>query len=165
MNDPQELSSIDELFRNTLENMPEAPDASGWDTPSEKVWQQVQHQIAAPQKGPGFQTIATVALTTIGIALALYFAFKPAPQTVPSSPEAQPSQVETTVTPTGNETVATPETIDSQAVKPESDPKATNKSKAVKKAKTKETQVEVNHHGDVVKPGGAAPLPTPKEKQ
>ena len=55
MADNKEFSSIDEVFRKTFSDLPETPSASGWDTPSEHVWQQVQTGISSRHTGWSLQ--------------------------------------------------------------------------------------------------------------
>lgn len=84
MTEQQAQSPIDDLFRKTLENLPDTPAESGWDTPSDRVWQQVQLNIAAPRKGLSLQSIVLLAALVISLGAGLYWMFsKPAPAPLP----------------------------------------------------------------------------------
>lgn len=100
MTEPQELRSIDELFRNTFNNLPETPADSGWDTPSERVWQHVRENIPAPRTGWSLQSLMLLAGFAVTLAVGLYFAFTPkasAPETT-VAPIAVPSVAPATTT-------------------------------------------------------------------
>jgi hypothetical protein len=75
MTEPQELRSIDELFKNTFENLPDTPAESGWDTPSERVWDHVRHNIQAPRSGWSLQSLMILTGFAVVLAVGLYFAF------------------------------------------------------------------------------------------
>lgn len=75
MTDPKEFESLDQLFRKTFEELPETPAATGWDTPSERVWQHVQSQIKPPRTGWSTQTIALLAAFAVTLTLGLYLIF------------------------------------------------------------------------------------------
>lgn len=87
MTEPQELRSIDELFRNAFNNLPESPAGSAWDVPSERVWQHVRDTIRAPRLGWGILSPALLAGFAVALAVGLYFAFsnpeKTAEQPIP----------------------------------------------------------------------------------
>jgi len=112
MTEQQAQSPIDDLFRKTFENLPDSPAESGWDTPSDRVWQQVQANIAQPRKGFSVQSIfllAGLALTLIAVSFWLFSRQTSSPATPPSvAPVEQP--VLTPSTPTenlGNQTITT----------------------------------------------------------
>ncbi len=75
MTEPQELRSIDELFKNTFNNLPETQAATGWDTPSERVWDHVRDNIQAPRSGWSLQSLMILAGFAVVLAVGLYFAF------------------------------------------------------------------------------------------
>lgn len=75
MAEQKDFHSLDELFRKSFENLPDSPDASGWDTPSDRVWQHVQTQIKPPHQGWSSSQILLVASGAIAIAVGLYLAF------------------------------------------------------------------------------------------
>ncbi|MBL7827416.1 MAG: hypothetical protein JNJ57_12335 [Saprospiraceae bacterium] len=79
MNEPQELRSIDELFRNTFNNLPDAPADNGWDTPSDRVWQHVQTQIKPPTSGWSLNTILVLAGFAVVLVIGLFFATSSGP--------------------------------------------------------------------------------------
>ena len=94
MTEQQAQSPIDDLFRKTLENLPDTPAESGWDTPSDRVWQQVQLNIAAPRKGMSTQSIVLLAALVLSLGAGLYWMLSkpvPAPLLPPSvAPVEQP---------------------------------------------------------------------------
>ena len=110
MADTKEFESLDELFRKTFDNLPETPADSGWDTPSERVWQHVQSQIKPPRSGWSGQTLRLIAAFAVTLAVGLYLFLNRAenPKTHPATPP--PTIVETAETPTAaNTTTATGE--------------------------------------------------------
>lgn len=100
MTGKEEFEPLDELFRKTFQDLPATPTASGWDTPSPRVWQGVQSQIKPASTGWALQTWALLATTAVIVAIGLYFAFgrtEPAPSPTPlpvEQPIAQPPAVE-----------------------------------------------------------------------
>jgi len=72
MADTKEFESLDELFRKTFDNLPETPAQSGWDAPSERVWQHVQSQIKPPRSGWSAQTISLIAAFAVTLVVGLY---------------------------------------------------------------------------------------------
>jgi len=72
MADIKEFESLDELFRKTFDNLPETPAQSGWDAPSERVWQHVQSQIKPPRSGWSAQTISLIAAFAVTLVVGLY---------------------------------------------------------------------------------------------
>jgi len=92
MTEQQAQSPIDDLFRSTLENLPDTPSASGWDTPSDRVWQNVQANIQAPRKTVGMKTMVAAAFVVALVAFGLYWTMsKPNPAPA-SSPELAPTE-------------------------------------------------------------------------
>lgn len=75
MTDPKDFESLDDLFRKTFEKLPETPSKSGWDTPSERVWQHVQSQIKPPRTGWSAQTITLLTAFAVTLAVGLYLIF------------------------------------------------------------------------------------------
>lgn len=102
MNEPQELRSIDELFKNTFNNLPDTPAENGWDTPSNKVWRHVRDNLQAPRSGWSWQSLLILSGFAVAVVLGLYLAFAPATTSeavkTPASP-APAAQVETETTP------------------------------------------------------------------
>jgi hypothetical protein len=72
MADTKDFESLDELFRKTFDNLPDTPAKSGWDTPSERVWQHVQAQIKPPKSGWSVQTITLLAAFAVVLTVGLY---------------------------------------------------------------------------------------------
>ncbi len=100
MTDPKEFESLDELFRKTFDNLPDTPAKSGWDTPSEHVWQHVQTQIKPPKSGWNTQTLTLIAAFAVTIAVGLYLLFNRPDTVSPATPAATPPAVaETTEKP------------------------------------------------------------------
>ncbi len=119
MTDPKEFESLDELFRKTFDQLPQTPSPTGWDSPSEKVWQHVQSQIKPPRAGWSTQTMMLVAAFAVTVAVGVYlFVSRP---TVPASTET-PAPVlavpESPALPT-NETAATVPTASTENESPE----------------------------------------------
>lgn len=99
MTEQKDFESLDELFRKTFDNMPDTPAKSGWDTPSERVWQHVQREIRPPQSGWSTQTVALIAAFAVTLTVGLYLYFnRPAqPETPVVSPP--PATAQTTQQP------------------------------------------------------------------
>lgn len=95
MTEQQAKNPLDELFRKTFESLPDSPAASGWDTPSERVWHQVQSNIQTPQKGWGIQSLLLFAAIAATLAVGLFWMFgKPAEKPAPApavTPMEQPA--------------------------------------------------------------------------
>ncbi len=72
MTDPKEFETLDQLFRKTFDDLPDTPAASGWDTPSGRVWQHVQSQIKPPRSGWSAQTIALLAAFAVTLVVGIY---------------------------------------------------------------------------------------------
>lgn len=114
MTEQQAQSPIDNLFRETFENLPDSPAESGWDTPSDKVWNHVQANIPKPKKGWGTQSLVIMAAMAVALIAGLYWLLsRPAEKdgTQPVvSPVEQPVVVPATnaESPTENQPVAAP---------------------------------------------------------
>lgn len=91
MAEQKDFHSLDELFRKSFDNLPDTPDASGWDTPSDRVWQQVQTRIKPPHQGWSSSQILLVASGAIAIAIGLYLAFA-RPQQPATNQQGAPEQ-------------------------------------------------------------------------
>jgi len=72
MTDPKEFETLDQLFRKTFDDLPDTPAASGWDTPSGRVWQHVQSQIKPPRSGWSAQAITLLAAFAVTLAVGIY---------------------------------------------------------------------------------------------
>jgi hypothetical protein len=152
MTEPQEHRSIDELFRNSFHNLPETPAETGWDTPSDKVWQGIQQNIQATPKTNRLKQVllAGVALT---VAIGLYVVFTPKPATVetkvPPVMETPSPDLETTAPAPAATEKSTPAAKETPAV---------SSRRAASPATHSGAQATPNR--DVpVRSGGAAPLP------
>lgn len=73
MTDSKDYRSIDELFKRTFDELPDAPSAGGWDVPSGKVWEHVQDRIQTPHSGWTAQTLALVSAFAVVLMIGLYF--------------------------------------------------------------------------------------------
>lgn len=94
MTDPKEFESLDELFRKTFDRLPETPAPSGWDTPSDRVWQFVQSEITPPRSGWTLKSIALIASFAVTLAIGLYlFLNRQKPVEIPAN--ETPAVVET----------------------------------------------------------------------
>ena len=69
MSNNKEFESIDELFRKTFNDLPESPAGSGWDVPSDRVWQTVQTGIQTRHVGWSM-TRKMIALAAISVVVA-----------------------------------------------------------------------------------------------
>lgn len=107
MTEHQEQNPIDELYRKTFESLPDTPAASGWDTPSERVWQNIQANMPKPRKGPGLRSLGLIAVLITALAGGIYWmsrpqAVKPAavplerpaeqPESAPNAPVSAPAE-------------------------------------------------------------------------
>lgn len=82
MEDNQELTHLDALFRQTFEDLPDTPSPSGWDTPSPRVWEGIRtHLQTSPRSGGGSLTALLLTGTAfVALLAALYWAFlRPTP--------------------------------------------------------------------------------------
>lgn len=164
MTEPQELRSIDEIFRNTLNNLPETPAESGWDTPSDRVWQQVRHNIGNPGTGWSLQSQVTTLAIAILVAVGLYFAFsspeKDALKPVVNSPAPIAAPVEQTEKMPGNnasENIALQETTQRKSVKQGNNPTVRPRRHSVM---TNPVESLDNPASQQTRSSGAAPLGT-----
>ncbi|MCC6458890.1 MAG: hypothetical protein IT260_00365 [Saprospiraceae bacterium] len=168
MADPQEYTSIDELFRKTFDDLPDSPSPSGWDAPSPKVWDQVQVRIKPPHSGWTAKSILLVSGLAIALMLGLYWslsqpsapAVADAPQTsvaaAPTAPALPPASSE-------QAQAAAPETTETATPERRTSPRP----KAARKvapsiAAAGNPQVQEERPSDDSlrrRPSGSAPLP------
>jgi len=181
MNEPQELRSIDELFRNTFNNLPDTPADNGWDTPSDRVWQHVQTQIKPPTSGWSLNTILVLAGFAVVLAIGLFFAASsdtpekttttPVAPVVATPEVAAPLEAAAEVAPTAVESTSTPAVADKriQAITSKPTNKLTQRSSfGVPKVNTTTPSAQINRQmpetekpemAPKTRPLVAAPLP------
>lgn len=73
MTEQQAQNPIDDLYRKTFENLPPTPSASGWDTPSDQVWEHIKNNIQPTRRGWSAQSWALLATLMIGLAAGMYW--------------------------------------------------------------------------------------------
>lgn len=152
MTEQQANNPIDNLFRETFENLPDTPAASGWDQPSDRVWQNIQSNIQPAPKTWGMKAWVLLAGAALTLAAGIYWIVAtPDSSVIPAS--TPPQNEQTVETPAA----ATPETTQTTTVQ-EAKPGNTGKQPAKSVSKPGNT---------VTKPGqpektGAQPLPGSK---
>ena len=101
MTEPQDFESLDELFRKTFDGLPENASPSGWDRPSDRVWQHVPATIQPPKSGRSTKAITLVSALAVTIVVGLYLVVNRSAPTVPTveTPVAQELPVATVPTP------------------------------------------------------------------
>lgn len=165
MNTQRDANPIDDLFRQSFEALPDAPSASGWDAPSEHVWQGIQTKMK-PHGSAGFPKAwllgaAAIACLTAGI---WWFARTPAP----ANDNSAPVEHVPTSTSTPNSTTPPPHQAqsdqaqsqpDAMLPKAKSAPKVVAPQPAVSAPATTPLTSEPQHN----KPGSAMPLPNTKD--
>lgn len=100
----QEKHPVDDLFRQTFNDLPASGASSGWDTPSDRVWEQVQVGLkTTPRSGwsAGASWLAALGLVVVA-ATAWWLTSRPA-----ATPAASPSTEETPVVTPPSATPAT----------------------------------------------------------
>lgn len=176
MAEQKDFNSLDDLFRKTFDDLPDSSSATGWDTPSERVWQHVQARMKPPRQGWTSGQLLLIASAAIGIALGLYFALS-RPKVSATEPTAVTEQInpaptpESTAAPLDNSADAAPNTPPqstltevptSKAVRRNHRPAPSTNTVAVpsndKNPATKQEQ-DVNHSGRRAERTGSAPLP------
>ena len=95
MTGKEEFEPLDELFRKTFQGLPDKPAASGWDSPSPRVWQRVQTEIKPPTSGWALQTWTFMAVLVVGLGVGMYYVY----DKLQSAGQAVPAPVEQPVTP------------------------------------------------------------------
>lgn len=95
----QEFNSIDELFRKSFNDLPATPANNGWDTPSDRVWQNINANLQPTSGGwsAGTKWLAAVSISAL-VLVGAYWAFnRPEPAatlpaaTLPATPVEQPA--------------------------------------------------------------------------
>jgi len=156
MTEQKEFESLDELFRKTFDNLPDTPAKSGWDAPSEKVWQHVQAQIKPPKSGWSTQTITLLAAFAVTLTVGLYLLLSRAEKPAPPTAVPPVAAIEKTELPADN---ATENTTDTQASVAPPTP-TLSPVKTLKKKKTDEEKIAA---ADVKKAESEAAKTTPEE--
>lgn len=91
MTEQKAENPIDDLFRQTFESLPDTPAASGWDTPSDRVWKHVQANMQTPRKGWGIQSILLMSAFAIVLSAGVYWMLQPTASVQhPDTPGAAP---------------------------------------------------------------------------
>ncbi len=153
MTEQQAQSPIDDLYRKTFENLPQTPADSGWDTPSNRVWEQVQANIQSPSKGWSLGSLVLMSALLLTIAAGLYWMF---------ARPVQPPLAPSSVTPTEQPASTTPATTETNMSKQPADsaPKPATGSNKVKVPSAKTNSIE-----SPVKPENNTAQPLPGSKQ
>jgi hypothetical protein len=169
MTEPQELRSIDELFRNTFNNLPDTPAENGWDLPSDQVWQHVRENIKAPRSGWSLKSKLLLAGFAVTVAIGLYFAFATPQKVEEKQAEAVVNVVKTPEAATEAAPVAAPEVTPegaavvvpvhktARAVAPKKVKNTPAKNVAIAPVQTADTPAKVER--DAPRMRGAVPLP------
>ncbi len=91
MAESKETHPLDELFRKSFDELPAAPAASGWDTPSAQVWENVQDQIKTTRTP--WRSWVTAAVALVVTAVAVWFWYQNRPETTPANlPQTTPTE-------------------------------------------------------------------------
>jgi hypothetical protein len=90
MTEQQHSNPIDDLFRKKFEQLPDTPSDAGWDTPSIRVWEHVQANIAQPGKRWAVSSVVLLAAFLLITAFGLYRLFVGSNGIVPEQPTNAP---------------------------------------------------------------------------
>lgn len=142
MRDQQQMDSIDEIFRQTFGNLPPTPSADGWDSPSEKVWNQVQAAVQH-RDSHWSRTRQWVALAALAVAVTagIYFSVSS------NNTTAQAPEIPSPVAPTTKTVVTAPAVVPSLAPVNTPTPAGTNTARHTEDSPT------------VIQPSAPAPVP------
>jgi cytoskeletal protein RodZ len=149
MTEQQQPNPVDELFRKTYESLPDSPSASGWDKPSDRVWQHVQTNMPQAKQGWSIQSIALLTTMAVLVVAGLYWFMSDAvqPQNVQPASTEQP--------------VVTPATQENQPVEAaDSTPKGSSGTKATPASEQPSKQI----HTPAGKTSDNAAQPLPGSK-
>lgn len=153
MAEPKEVHPLDELFRKSFHDLPAAPSTNGWDTPSAKVWEQVQENIKTPRSSWGQWAFVALGFAVLTVGLWFYFQNQPQPE-----PATQPQTIPQ------EQPVAQPQTDNTDAAVPASD--AGHKATAPATVKSKKQPAPANMEPSTEAeplPGTSKPLPGAKK--
>jgi hypothetical protein len=105
MTEHQKPERVDELFRQAFEQLPDSPASSGWDKPSDRVWQNIQADMAKTNKGWSMQSVLLLGTMLLLITAGIYWMTNrtepsvsqpvtptSVEQTTPSAQEIQPAK-------------------------------------------------------------------------
>jgi hypothetical protein len=98
MADPQESQQIDQVFKKAFDNLPDTPSASGWDTPSPRVWNQIRQET--PSQPTGWSLTSKLMLSALVgmIAVAGWWWYSRDISTTTTTPYVPPAPVVAPVT-------------------------------------------------------------------
>ncbi len=166
MTEPQhEYQSLDELFRKTFDNQPDAPDASGWDAPSDQVWEHVRTQIKPPQTGWSLQSIGLISAFGVALTIGLYLLFARPAADPAHAPAATPTEMPAPVIPAPTE-VTEPKMPDvsKELTTPSATPAPANsaRQRPTQTEQAKPANSTQQDNSSVKRPTGAMPLPGSK---
>ncbi|MFN0176322.1 MAG: hypothetical protein ACKVU0_16880 [Saprospiraceae bacterium] len=160
MTEQQAQSPIDDLFRTTFENLPDSPAESGWDTPSDRVWQHVQTNISKPGKTWGTQSLVLIAAFVLMLAAGLYWLVSGPTEKPAASPDIAPVE-QPVVSPPSNSGLP----VENQPVtapkpyKGNGTAKEDTQSKPVPRNSTEENKVKSGNNAAQPLPGSKTTLP------
>ncbi len=122
MTEQQAKSPIDDLFRNSFESLPNTPAESGWDTPSDRVWQHVQANIQSPRKGWSTQSLVLIAAFAVSLAIGIYWMLSQKTEKPATAPTVTPVEQPVVAplksdTPIENQPIATPKSSTGNTLK------------------------------------------------
>ncbi len=159
MTEPQDFNSLDELFRKTFDNLPETPAPSGWDRPSERVWQHVQATVKPPNSGWSAKAISLVSALAVTVAIGLYlFVIRPETPAETTAPAEQAVMTAPVVVTPAETVAAIPAPEQTFVQKQTTAPAIQPKQKLVLSVPdTRETEPAVSQ-----RPTGSIPLPGSK---
>jgi hypothetical protein len=162
----QEFNSIDELFRKSFNDLPATPASNGWDTPSDRVWENIHSNVQPASGGwsAGTKLLIGASLSAL-LLVGAYWAFnRPAPTPASTAPVEQPAPAPTQPAPAASVTDEAPATkpVDHAAT---AKVKAADKPAKTPAAKTPETTNDANNSGPKNTAEKGKPAPNSIEKR
>jgi outer membrane biosynthesis protein TonB len=137
MADLHDPNALDQLFKKSFESLSEAPDANGWDTPSPRVWQNIQTEIAPQSVLYSKYLWSGLGLAAIALLSFVFFGQKTEKITAPvTAPSIETPVIAAPVLPASNASTETNNTTKSEV---KVTPKASNQPKPIKTPKQKPT--------------------------